>query len=194
MRSSLMSRSPFHSAISLALVASGVAACGDGDDRCGPGPIAEQGLVASSADVVLTFDDLTALAGNDCPDPMAPEGVISLSLEGTQIDGTGLITLCIPRPDLLMMGQRTIGTFTSMADVRIIDLMGTYNNCMFNLDTTRPPLGEASARGVCDNGTHVEGFRLDIDGSLSLRRNCNNALSTVAVTLVGKLAVAKRMQ
>ncbi len=168
--------------------------CGDGDEHCGPGELSEHGIVASSADAVLTFDHLTALAGNDCPDPMAPEGVVSLSIEGEQIDGTGLITLCVPRPDQLVLGQRTLGTFTSMADVRIVDLTGEYQGCTFKFDPTRPPLGKVGALGVCDNGTHIEGFRLDVDGSISIRRTCGPTIDYLAITLQGRAAVAKRTQ
>lgn len=150
-------------------------------------------LVASSVDVTLTYGGLTALAGNDCPGVDPPAGVVSLSVEGRQTDGTGLITFCIPRPDLLESGQRTLGTSLSMADVRIFDLTGSdANNCTYKFDSTRPPTGFAGALGVCGNGTDGAGFGIDFDGAVSLRRTCGPTIDTIAVTLTGLVAVAKR--
>ncbi len=149
-------------------------------------------LVASSTEVTLTFGGLSALAGNDCPAVDPPAGVVSLSIEGTQTDGTGLITLCIPRPDLLEDGRRNLGTSLSMAEVRIFDLSGSADNCTFALDSTRPPTGFATGLGVCGNGTDSAGFALDFDGAVSLRRTCGPTIDTIAVTLSGLVAVTKR--
>ena len=68
MRSSLMwhSRSPSTTSPGLALVvllAAGSPGCGD--DECGPMGAEPAALVASSAEVTLTFGGLSALAGND---------------------------------------------------------------------------------------------------------------------------------
>ncbi len=153
---------------------------------------APSGLVASSADVVITYGNLTALAGNDCPAVDPPAGVVSVSVEGTQTDGTGLITFCIARPDLLESGQRTIGTSLSMADIRIFDLTGSFNNCTFTFDATRPPTGFVGALGVCGNAVDPAGFGIDFDAAVSLRRNCGGTMDTVAVTLTGLAAVALR--
>jgi len=186
--------SRFRSTTSVLLVAAGALSAGCGDDSCGPMGAPASGLSVSSAEVVLTYGDLSALAGNDCPAPDAPDGVVSLSIEGTQSDGTGLITLCVPRPDLLMDGERTLGTSLSMADIRIFDLSGTYNNCTFAFDATRVPTGRGVGLGVCGNGTDGAGFALDIDGAVSLRRTCGATVDTVAVTFVGRVAVSKRAQ
>ena len=174
----------------LALVSS--AACSD--DDCGPMGAPSSGLVASSVDVTLEYGDLTSLAGNDCPDPNAPAGVVSISIEGSQQNGgAGLITLCIPRPDLLTPGvARTIGTSQSMADVRIFDLGGEADGCTYAFDATRIPTGRAAGIGVCGNGDSEAGFALDIDGAVSLRRTCGQTIDTVAVTFVGRVAVSKR--
>lgn len=150
-------------------------------------------LIASSADAVLTYGNLTALAGNDCPAADPPAGVVSLSVEGQQTDGTGLITFCIPRPDLLVEGERrNLGVSLSMAEIRIFDLTGTASNCEFKLDATRPPTGFASGIGVCGNGTDAAGFAMDFDAAISLRRTCGTTVDTVAVTLTGLVSVAKR--
>jgi hypothetical protein len=166
---------------------------GCGDDACGAAGAPRSGLVASSDMVTLEYGDLSGLLGNDCPDPAAPEGVISLSIEGRQAnDPLGLITLCVPRPDLLMDGDRTLGTTLSNADVRIIDLRGNANGCAFVLDTTRLPTGAAQATGVCENGDSPDGFALAVDGAISLRRTCGAITDTVAVTLRGRVAVSRR--
>lgn len=197
MRSSLISRSRFLSSTSLGIVAALAATplgllAGCGDDACGPGDAPAVGLTAASADVTLTYGNLSSLAGNDCPAADAPAGVVSLSIEGTQDGGPGLITLCVPRPDLLVEGNRTLGTSLSMADVRIFDLSGEADGCTFALDSSRPPTGTAVGLGVCGNGADPAGFALELDGALSLRRTCGATLDSVAVTLTGRVAVSSR--
>jgi hypothetical protein len=74
-----------------------------GDD-CGSPGSAEYGLVVSSDQVMLAYGDLVAGANNDCPAADAPTGVVSLTISGTQMPGSGgsgLVTFCIPRPDQL---------------------------------------------------------------------------------------------
>ena len=175
----------------LAAAAAPLGAGGCGDD-CGPDGAPSAGLVASSDTVALTYGNLTSLLGNDCPDPAAPEGVISLSIEGRQTTGIGLVTFCIPRPDLLLEGDRTLGTATSNADVRIIDVSGMADNCTFTFDSTRLPTGAAQATGVCANGDSPDGFALSIDGAISLRRTCGATMDTVSVTLRGRVAIDRR--
>ncbi len=153
------------------------------------------GLAVSSADVTIVYENLTSLAGNDCPDPDAPEGVISISIEGHQVGNpSGLLTLCIPRMDLMMVpgSGHSLGTSQSMADVRIFDMSGEYEGCTFAFDSTRPPTGNVGAIGVCGNGDSESGFALDIDGNVSLRRTCGTTIDSVAVELKGKIAVARR--
>lgn len=151
------------------------------------------GLTASSADVTLEFGNLTSLAGNDCSDPAVFPDVVSISLEGQQTNGgQGLITLCIPRPDLLTSGQRTLGVFNSNADIRIIDVTGDADGCTFELESARPPTGSGTGEGVCDNGNDPAGFAISLDGAISLRRTCGTTVDTVAVLLEGRVAVALR--
>jgi hypothetical protein len=192
-----MWHSPFPSNTSrfvLALACALAAGCaGCGDDECGPMGAEPSALLASSADVALTYGGLTALAGNDCPGVDPPAGVVSLSVEGRQTDGTGLITFCIPRPDVFNGVRAPLGTSLSMADVRIFDLTGSdANGCTYALDSTRPPTGFASGLGLCNNGTDSAGFGVDFDGAVSLRRTCGSTIDSVAVTLTGLVSVAKR--
>ncbi len=179
-----MSRSLFLSTISLALLA------GCSDDSCGPGDAPMTGIVAGDVTVKLTFGNMTSRAGMDCPDGTAPPGVVALTIEGTQTDGTGFFTLCIPRPDLLNQGNRTLGAIGSTADIRIIDLRGSAGSCTFTIDSTRPPTGIGGGAGVCDNGTNKAGFGIELDGAVSLRRTCGTTIDSLAVTLTGNVAVA----
>ncbi|MDQ3367565.1 MAG: hypothetical protein M3680_19255 [Myxococcota bacterium] len=167
-----------------------LASCSDGE-TCGPAGAPATGLLVSSADVTLDFGGLSSLAGNDCPDPAAPEGVVSISLEGTQTGGPGLITLCISRPDLLE-GGRSLGGATSTADVRVIDVRGTVDGCSYTADPATPPTGTATGAGVCENGTSASGFALTVDGALGLRRTCGATVDSIAVTFRGTVAVTSR--
>jgi hypothetical protein len=162
------------------------------DHTCGPMGAPEVGLVASSDQVTLTFGSLGALAGHDCTDPSST--VESQTISGTQTDGTGFIVICVPRPDLLVMGMRTLGPLPSTADVQVSDVTGTSNGCTFALDATQPPTGTGSGKGVCANGADPAGFQLTIDGAVSLQRTCTGVIDTVSVTLRGTVAVAHRSQ
>jgi hypothetical protein len=174
-----------------AVVPFGPAGCSD--DTCGPGDAPRTVQVAAGDTVSVSYGELSGLLGNDCPAPGAPAGVISLSIEGRQTDDpAGLITLCVPRPDLLMEGARSLGTTLSAADVRIIDLQGKASGCSFTLDTAQPPTGTAQATGVCDNGDSPAGFALTLDGAISLRRTCGATVDTLQATLRGQVAISRR--
>ena len=177
-----MSHSRFLLPISLTLAASGCS-----DPKCGIGDAAADGLVASSADVTLTFTTLTAGANNDCPDPAAPAGVTSLTIMGTQEGGTGLFTACVPRPDLLDT-QRTLGT-TLTSEFQVQDVAGMANNCTYSLDRTHVPTGTAQALNLCGNGIDKAGFILTVNGFLSLTRKCGATTDSIAVALDGRVAV-----
>ncbi|HEY5947246.1 MAG TPA: hypothetical protein VIV40_17200 [Kofleriaceae bacterium] len=165
---------------------SGLFASGCSDD-CGPGSAPKTGLLASSADVTLNYGNLTSSANNDCRDPTAPAGVISLTIDGTQTDAAQLITFCIPRPDQLMAMDQPLGT-----GLKIIDFNGEKDGCMYSLEPTRPVTGTVHVTGMCDNGTNSAGYALGIDGNISLRRVCTTTTDTIAVTLQGLVAVAQK--
>jgi hypothetical protein len=190
----LPSRSPWRtSAAAAGLALSAAAHAGCGDD-CGPGGAPSTGLVLAGDTATLTYGTLSGLIGNDCPDPAAPAGVISLSIEGFQDGGTGRITFCVPRPDLLMQGARTLGTATSTSDVRIIDANGMAAGCTFAIDSAQQPSGSAEASGVCDNGDSPDGFALSLDGTVTLKRTCGPTMDSIAATLRGRVAVTRRQQ
>ena len=185
MRSSLTSLLRFLSSISLAACSSDGSSCGPDDAPTGP-------IHATAASVTLDYENLSSLSGNDCPDPAAPQGVISLSIEGMQMGGAGgRLTFCIPRPDLLDKG-RALGSTAGMGEARVIDFSGMAGGCSFAYDSTMPPTGTMTATGICKNGTAKEGFALDISGMVTLRRTCGATIDSVTVMVTGKVAVTSR--
>lgn len=177
-----MSRSLFLLATSLL-----VAGCSDdGSTSCGPGGAGTDTLTAGNgSDVALVYENLSAGANNDCPDPAAPDGVISLTINGSQKGGSGLVTFCVPRPDLLAMGNVQLGS-----DVQIIDISADAGGCTFAKNSTTVPLGTVGSLGVCKNGQDKAGFALVFAGNLVLARTCNGTTDNVPVQLVGTVAVS----
>lgn len=174
-----------------ALLCAGFGGCGD--DECGPAGAPDSGIVASNADVTLTYGNMTAGLNNDCPFRSPPQDgdVVSLTIQGMQTDGTGFFTLCVERPDKLN-GALALGVDTQGSPVHVNDLTGTANNCTFKFLRTLPIAGTATGSGVCANGDDPAGFALVIDGTATLERTCNTTVDTVDVELRGRVAVAKQ--
>jgi hypothetical protein len=172
------------------LALGGAAGCGGGDS-CGPGGAPDTGLVASGGGLALTYGQLRGSPNRDCPSAGAPSGVISLSIDGKQTDAgeTGLITLCIGRPDLLASQSLTLGAEPA-TDVHVVDLNATASGCTLTIDRSAPPAGTASSSGLCGNGSDAAGFALTIDATIALTRTCGATVDTVPVTLRGRVAVA----
>ena len=176
------------------MVAALAAGCGGGsDDHCGPEDAPAIGLVAAGDGVTLTYGGLTGGLNRDCPAADAPEGVISLTIAGTG-DG-GFITLCVSRPDLLAKQSQALALQIpggTAVEVDVVDVAGTVAGCSFAIDRTKPATGSATSTGLCDNGASTAGFALELDGALSLTRTCGQTVDTIAVTLRGRVAVAKQ--
>ena len=180
-----MWRSLFLSSTSLLVI---VAACSDDGGTCGPKGAAVYGLtVSNGSDVAMTFGNLSSGANNDCPDPAAPSGVISLTLSGQQSGGTGIVTFCIPRPDLLATTPGRLGF-----DVKVIDLMGDANSCTLKIDSTAVPSGSVTADGLCKNGQDKAGYALAFNGHLVFTRTCNGTNDSVPAELTGTVAVSSQ--
>jgi len=185
-----MSLSRFLSSTSVTcLVGLGAAGCGGGDDSCGPGSAPAVGVVASGGSVSISYGTLSGSPNRDCPDAAAPDGVISLSIMGTQSGGSGLITLCIGRPDLLAKQALSFGAEPG-AQVHVIDLNGSASNCTLTIDRNTPPSGTATSTGMCGNGADPAGFAMVLDAALTLTRTCGATVDSVPVTLRGSVAVA----
>lgn len=172
----------------LSSISGGFLATGCGDDECGPGSAPAVGLIASSADVTLTYGNLSSGANNDCPDPDLPIGeIVSVTIEGTQQDGASIITFCLPRPDKLQTQDLPLGT-----GLRIIDFNGEKDDCTYAFEGSRPVTGTVHSIGLCDNAKNPAGWALGIDGNISLRRTCPTTTDTIAVSLRGTVAVTAK--
>lgn len=168
----------------LLAISSSLLACGCSGDDCGSPGSANYGLVVSSDQVMLSYGNLTARAGNDCP-VVDQSIVVSLTIEGTQMgSGGGLLALCIPRPDQLNAAV-SLGT-----DVKLVQLTGTDDTCSYKLDSGHIPNGTVTGKGVCGDGTDKAGFGLVFDGFIGLTRTCGTTVDTVSVGMTGNVAVA----
>jgi hypothetical protein len=172
---------------SLCLLAISLCAAGCSDDaNCGSPGSAGFGLTVSSDEVNLVYGGLTASENNDCPAADAPAGVISVTINGTQmstIAAAGLLTLCIPRPDQLGT-ELNLGT-----DVKIVDLSGMDDDCNYKIDPAHVPTGTVQGVGVCGNGSDKAGFGLIFKGFIGLRRTCATTSDSVSVGITGNVAV-----
>jgi len=186
MRSSRTSASWFLSITSVLLLAG----C-PSDDECGPGDAPADGIVASGLGVELTYGGMISGENNDCPIDGTPEGVISMTIAGVQTGvPIGLFTLCIPRPDLLSVGE-SLGIDDPASEdpaVRVVDVGGADAGCTYDLDIAVPPSGTARAKGLC-NATGAGGFALVLDGQVTLTRTCGAVVDSVVVSLTGTVAV-----
>jgi hypothetical protein len=183
-----MSRSRSRSATSAAVAAAAalaLAGCPDGG-TCGPGAAAADGLGLAGTGVDVHYQALAASANNDCPEPGAPAGVVSLTIGGTQVGAGFPITLCVPRPDRLDGAAVQLGT-----DVQVIDLgADAGGGCTLALATTGAPSGTVTAAGVCDDGTSAAGFALTFDGIVPMKRTCGTQVDELDLALTGTVAIS----
>ena len=188
-----MSRFRFPSATSLALLAAAplAAGCG-GDDSCGPGNASASGIIAAATGdaVTLTYGRLSSGLNNDCPVSGAPSGVVSMTISGTQTDGSGALTLCVSRPELLADRSQALGPDAAGSEIRVVDLRGASGSCTFTVDRSKSITGSATSQGMCGNGSDAAGFALTLDGALALTRTCGATVDSVQVTLRGSAAVS----
>lgn len=178
--------SPSRFLLPISLLAAG---CGGGGDHCGPEGAPGVGLVASgtTTSTTLTFGGLHAGANGDCP--AAEGGVTSLTITGAQTGGTGFVTLCVPRPDLLATQAQTLSLERASGQAYVIDVAGTTDTCSYTIDRALPASGSVSATGMCGDGIDPAGFALVVEGALTLKRTCGATVDSVAVTLRGRVAV-----
>lgn len=168
------------------IISSGFVACGGEATVCGSAGAPEFGLSLVAPALNLGFGQLMAGANNDCPDPAAPSGVVSLTIAGTESSGNGLITFCVARPDRLTTQALPLGS----TGVRLIDLNAAVGGCTYAIDTSQAPSGTVRSSGMCANGTDPRGFVLTVQASVKLRRTCGAASETIDVALQGDAAVA----
>jgi hypothetical protein len=169
---------------SLSIISAVLALAGCSSDDCGPHGAPVDGLTAMGSGAMLTFSGLRAGPNNDCPDPAAPKGVISLTID-TPPMSTNVFTVCIPRPDKL--GHQALAF---PGDVKLIDVTGSDASCSYMLDFTVQPTGTLTAAHVCGNGSSSAGFAMTVDAMASLQRTCGTTVDTIPVSLTGTIAVA----
>jgi hypothetical protein len=186
MQSSVRSVSRFLSIISLALAC---ASC-DGDEAtCGPGDAGDE-LSIDAEGVELVYGALEYGQNNDCPEPDAPAGVISLTIAGEEVGGgVGRFTLCIGRPDLLATQELLLGPDDAGVGVRVVDVTGDIDGCTYSFDDSVPPTGSATAPGLCGAGADLSGFALVIDGTVTLERDCGGVIDSIEVAISSRVAV-----
>jgi hypothetical protein len=177
-----MSASRYLSIISLALAHG---ACSSPD--CGPHGASPNGptLMAPAASLTVTYGGLAAGENHDCPDPMAPAGIVSVTISNLhQTPMPGVFTVCIPRND------RMNGTLTFPDQIQLVDATGSDASCMYMIDSTQPASGTAIGAHVCGNGIDKAGFEMTFDVSFMLQRKCGAAIDSIAASLSGSVAVA----
>ena len=168
-----------------ATCAAAAALAGCGDDACGTDGAAVDGLTLTITGEALHYEHLVASANNDCPDAFAPSGVVSLTVSGSQVGRTSILTFCIPRPDRLGDGAQTLGD-----QVQIVDLSAESSGCTAVDQPTPPPTGTATASGVCAQGVDPAGFALALDGTVTMRRTCGGSATIETARLSGTVAVS----
>lgn len=188
--------SPFRSStsglVAGAAIAFASAGCHD-DPTCGVGD-GDTVITATGGGLDLSWVDLTSSANNDCPDPAAPSGIISLTLTGMTGDefpGGGFLTFCIPRIDTLgSSGHDSVGDTLSTADLRIVDVNFTLGNgCTISRSPGTAVSGTASASGVCANGEDPAGYALTLAALFTVDQDCAGTLTQLDMEIRGTYAV-----
>jgi hypothetical protein len=184
------------SALAVALGLGGaavLAGCSD-DDSCGPGMAAADGLTLTVGSETVTYGSFTAGANNDCRLSTAPDGVISVTVEGAQVGGTFPFVLCLPRPDLLGADPFPLApsrpTPIESDRVMLVDASASLaGGCTIAKDVTQMPSGTARFLGYCDGGTNRAGYAIELDGTVPLIRTCGATMENVSGTIAGTVAV-----
>jgi hypothetical protein len=177
-----------------------LAACGDdAPEVCGPSDDAGDGITVSAESQVFRFASFTAGANNDCPAPSPPAGLISVTIFSQQVEpaGTGLITLCLPRPDLVegVAVEVPLDPDNHPAEeddrAHVIDVAADLGNgCRWTADPATPPDGTATFTGVCGGGEDERGFELALAGTVTLIERCTGMPDrTLEATLAGSVVV-----
>jgi hypothetical protein len=172
--------------------------CGDdgGGHSCGPGSASPTGLaMTATVGSDFTFGSLMEGANNDCTP--TGSGVISVTIQGTQVGGTGFVALCVPRPnefgDPLAVGS---DDKPDEPPVILVSLaVSTPDGCFYNLPPGMQVSGTAHAVGLCDDGAGSAGFALVIDATTALTGSGSDAAGSACVgqtnvELAGSAAVA----
>jgi hypothetical protein len=184
-------------AAALALAAAASAGCGD-DDACEPGSgdAPDAPITVAGGGDTRTFGGFVAAANNDCRTASPPDGVVSVTVFGGQLEpGSAFFTLCLPRPDLIGPGatfdlEDDVQPVPDDARVQVIDVQGAFDDgCTWSLAGALT--GSITFEGFCGDGLDPAGFAITLDGGATVDRTCPTGPATqVDVTLTGRVAVA----
>ena len=166
--------------------------CGDDGATCGPGAAPAAGLTITVDGEVVTYGGFTSSINNDCT--IAGSGVISVSVHGTQVGGTGALTLCLPRPDLLGGDPVPLAPTRLPPDpadrVHLVDASATLAaGCTLARDPAAAPAATATFTGYCAGGADPAGYALAVSGTVGLKRTCLAGTTSVTGAVDGTVAV-----
>jgi hypothetical protein len=175
-----MLRSSFLFSISL------LAACPSPAPTCGIGDVTTSTLGASGGGDTVAYGEWRASENNDCPDPAAPSGVVSVTINAAQTSPTGTASfgLCLPRPDLVAeSGDATLDL--GSADLQLTDVQGALGGANCRWHDARNATGSAHFTGFCGAGS-TDGFAIAVTGTATVTRSCDGAADEdVTLTLSG---------
>ena len=180
-------------AASVAALALALAACSDdGGPSCGPGPAPVAGITVIVGGETVTYGGFAASVNNDCT--IQGSGVISVSVHGTQVGGTGALTLCLPRPDLLGADAVPFAPTRLPPDaadrVQLVDLSATLAaGCTIARDPAGVPAATAAFAGYCAGGTDPAGYALTLAGTVGVKKTCAGGTTDAAGAVAGTVAV-----
>jgi hypothetical protein len=170
-----------------------LACCGgNNDNSCGPTDTSPAGLALTGSGTNLFFAELMAGANNDCTP--AGSNVISLTIQGTQTDGIGFVTFCIPQPQRLGSALALGSDVPGDEPPAILEDLAaaTTDGCMYDFAASAGVTGTVRATGICDDGTNPAGFALVVSATLTLTGSGGSNCGPLAVQLAGSAAVAKQ--
>lgn len=160
-------------------------ACPGPSGTCGPGDVTGSTIAGVGGADTIAYADFTAMENNDCPDPNAPAGVISVTIAGAQSTpaGQAFLSFCLPRPDQLSRSE----TLTLGSDLQVVDVQGDLGDCQWQAVTA--VTGTADLEGYCGV---AGGFALTVDGTATLTKHCmtTGGDTPVTVTLSGTALVS----
>ena len=182
--------------VGLAALAAAFALASCSDDgpsgTCGPGDAPAAAFTVAIGGETVTYGGFTASINNDCTD--FASGVISMTIHATQVGGTGNLTLCLPRPDLV--GDAPVAWAPTRlppdpADrLQLVDASATLaGGCTVARDQAAVAGGALTFSGYCDGGTDPAGFAITVSSTLGLRRTCPAGTESVVGTATGTVAV-----
>jgi hypothetical protein len=159
-------------------------------ETCGVGSNAAAVFSAGGSGITASYGQLASHENHDCVAPNTPDGVVALTIDGVEVGGAGIVTLCIPRPDLLATQPMGLANTSSAgSDVQIVDLTGSATGgCTFALDATAEVLGTISAPGLCGEGS--AGYELTFAADVTVDVTCGSGSATSAPATATATGVA----